>query len=79
MLDGIANGTVTIKNGNFYTTDQNILDNKDIFGQVTYYLKSQLGKSENIFLLKKKEKLIFQTMHLERILIIMYLIAMILI
>ena len=32
MLDGIANGTVTIKNGNFYTTDQNILNNKDIFG-----------------------------------------------
>nr|DAI84980.1 MAG TPA: hypothetical protein [Caudoviricetes sp.] len=38
-----------------------------------------MANQKNIFLLKKKEKLIFQTMHLERILIIMYLIAMILI
>lgn len=59
MLDGIANGTVTIKNGNFYTTDQNILDNKDIFGQVTYYLKSQLGKSEEYISPEEKRKVDF--------------------
>ena len=59
MLDGIANGTVTIKNGNFYTTDQNILDNKDIFGQVTYYLKSQLGKSEEYISPEEKRKVNF--------------------
>lgn len=59
MLDGIANGTVTIKNGNFYTTDQNILDNKDIFGQVTYYLKSQLGKSEEYVSPEEKRKVDF--------------------
>ena len=59
MLDGIANGTVTIKNGNFYTTDQNILDNKDIFGQVTYYLKSQLGKSEEYISPEEKRKVVF--------------------
>ena len=59
MLDGIANGTVTIKNGNFYTTDQNILNNKDIFGQVTYYLKSQLGKSEEYISPEEKRKVDF--------------------
>lgn len=59
MLDGIASGTVTIKNGNFYTTDQNILDNKDIFGQVTYYLKSQLGKSEEYISPEEKRKVNF--------------------
>lgn len=59
MLDGIANGTVTIKNGNFYTTDKNILDNKDIFGQVTYYLKSQLGKSEEYISPEEKRKVDF--------------------
>ena len=59
MLDGIANGTVTIKNGNFYTTDQNILDNKDVFGQVTYYLKSQLGKSEEYISPEEKRKVDF--------------------
>lgn len=59
MLDGIANGTVTIKNGNFYTTDQNILNNKDIFGQVTYYLKSQLGKSEEYISPEEKRKVNF--------------------
>lgn len=59
MLDGIANGTVIIKNGNFYTTDQNILDNKDIFGQVTYYLKSQLGKSEEYVSPEEKRKVDF--------------------
>lgn len=59
MLDGIANGTVTIKNGNFYTTDQNILDNKDIFGQVTYYLKSQLGKTKEYISPEEKRKVDF--------------------
>ena len=59
MLDSIANGTVTIKNGSFYTTDQNILDNKDIFGQVTYYLKSQLGKSEEYISPEEKRKVDF--------------------
>lgn len=59
MLDGIANGTVTIKNGNFYTTDKNILDNKDIFGQVTYYLKSQLGKSKEYISPEEKRKVDF--------------------
>ncbi len=59
MLDGIANGTVTIKNGNFYTTDQNILNNKDIFVQVTYYLKSQLGKSEEYISPEEKRKVDF--------------------
>ena len=59
MLDGITNGTVTIKNGNFYTTDKNILDNKDIFGQVTYYLKSQLGKSEEYISPEEKRKVDF--------------------
>lgn len=59
MLDGITNGTITIKNGNFYTTDQNILDNKDIFGQVTYYLKSQLGKSEEYISPEEKRKVDF--------------------
>ena len=59
MLDGIANGTITIKNGNFYTTDQNILNNKDIFGQVTYYLKSQLGKSEEYISPEEKRKVDF--------------------
>lgn len=59
MLDGIANGTVTIKNGNFYTTDQKILDNKNIFGQVTYYLKSQLGKSEEYISPEEKRKVDF--------------------
>ena len=59
MLDGIANGTITIKNGNFYTTDKNILDNKNIFGQVTYYLKSQLGKSEEYISPEEKRKVDF--------------------
>lgn len=59
VLDGIANGTVTIKNGNFYTTDQNILDNKDIFGQVTYYLKSQLGKTKEYISPEEKRKVDF--------------------
>lgn len=56
MMDGLSNGTVTIKDGNFYTTDENILNNKPLFGQVTYYLKRQLGKSNEYISPEEKRK-----------------------
>lgn len=56
MIDGINNGTVTIKDGNFYTNDENILNNKQLYGQVTYYLKRQLGKSNEYISPEEKRK-----------------------
>lgn len=59
MIDGINNGTVTIKDGNFYTNDENILNNKQLYGQVTYYLKRQLGKSNEYISPEEKRKVAF--------------------
>ena len=56
MIDGINNGTVTIKDGNFYTNDENILNNKQLYGEVTYYLKRQLGKSNEYISPEEKRK-----------------------
>lgn len=56
MIDGINNGTVTIKDGNFYTNDKNILNNKQLYGEVTYYLKRQLGKSNEYISPEEKRK-----------------------
>ena len=56
MIDGINNGTITIKDGNFYTNDENILNNKQLYGEVTYYLKRQLGKSNEYISPEEKRK-----------------------